>query len=124
MKAPKLVIPVLLAASFAEEIPLALAAPQQLELQYAIMRTQPETPQPVFAPVVRRYRRHVRYRRYAYVKRRSRAKSAAIVGGSALGGAAIGGLAGGGKGAAVGALAGGAAGLIYDRKTHKKVVRE
>ena len=37
---------------------------------------------------------------------RSKKKSAAIVGGSALGGAAIGGLAGGGKGAAVGALAG------------------
>jgi hypothetical protein len=48
----------------------------------------------------------------------------AIVGGSAAGGAAIGALAGGGKGAAIGALAGGGAGFIYDRKTHKKVVRQ
>ena len=36
---------------------------------------------------------------------RSKKKSAAIVGGSALGGAAIGGLAGGGKGAAIGGAA-------------------
>jgi outer membrane lipoprotein SlyB len=61
-------------------------------------------------------------RRYV-VKRRSKKKSVAIVGGSALGGAAIGGLAGGKKGAAIGAIAGGGAGFIYDRKTHKKVVR-
>jgi hypothetical protein len=124
MKAPKLFIPILLAASFVEEIPTAVAAPQEVELQYAIMRTQPETPQPEFVPIVRRYRRHVAYRPRVYVRRRSRAKSAAIVGGSALGGAAIGALAGGGKGAAIGALAGGGAGYIYDRKTHKKVVRE
>ncbi|HEV2690376.1 MAG TPA: hypothetical protein VGV35_17590 [Bryobacteraceae bacterium] len=58
------------------------------------------------------------------VKRRSKKKSAAIVGGSAAGGAAIGALAGGGKGAGIGALTGGAAGFIYDRKTHKKVVRQ
>jgi len=64
----------------------------------------------------------VAQRRYV-VKRRSKTKSAAIVGGSALGGAAIGGLAGGKKGAAIGAIAGGGAGFIYDRKTHKKVVR-
>ena len=64
----------------------------------------------------------VAQRRYV-VKRRSKAKSVAIVGGSALGGAAIGGLAGGKKGAAIGAIAGGGAGFIYDRKTHKKVVR-
>ena len=58
-----------------------------------------------------------------YVKRRSHKKSAAIVGVSALAGAGIGALAGGGKGAGIGALVGGAGGLIYDRKTHKKVVR-
>jgi uncharacterized protein YcfJ len=66
------------------------------------------------------YRRH----RRVVVRRRSGRKSAAIVGGSAAGGALIGGLAGGGKGAAIGAVAGGGAGLIYDRKTHKKVIRE
>src|SRR5690349_1470993 len=53
---------------------------------------------------------------------RSKKKSAAIVGGSALGGAAIGGLAGGGKGAAIGALAGGTGGYVYDRKSQKKPV--
>jgi uncharacterized protein YcfJ len=70
------------------------------------------------------YRRRRYHRRHTYVHRRSGRKSAAIVGGSALGGAAIGALAGGGKGAAIGAIAGGGAGYIYDRKTHKKVVRE
>jgi len=54
--------------------------------------------------------------------RRSKKKSAAIIGGSALGGAAIGGLAGGKKGAAIGALAGGGGGYVYDRKTQKKPV--
>lgn len=73
-----------------------------------------------FVPVVRRSRR-VRSR--YVVKRRSKAKSAAIVAGSAGTGAAIGALAGGGKGAGIGAIAGGAAGFIYDRKTHKKVIR-
>jgi len=56
------------------------------------------------------------------VKRRSKKKSVAIVGGSALGGAAIGGLAGGKKGAAIGALAGGGAGYVYDRKSQKKPI--
>jgi outer membrane lipoprotein SlyB len=56
------------------------------------------------------------------VKRRSKKKSAVIVGGSALGGAAIGGLAGGKKGAAIGALAGGGGGYVYDRKTQKKPI--
>jgi outer membrane lipoprotein SlyB len=76
--------------------------------------------QPQYVQVVTRRRYHSRY----VVKRRSKAKSAAIIGGSAAGGAAIGALAGGGKGAAIGALAGGGAGFIYDRKTHKKVVRQ
>lgn len=53
---------------------------------------------------------------------RSKKKSAAIVGGSALGGAAIGGLAGGKKGAAIGALAGAGGGYVYDRKSQKKPV--
>jgi hypothetical protein len=79
--------------------------------------------EPVYVDVVhRRHRRRVYHRHYV-VKRRSRARSAAIVGGSAAGGALIGGLAGGGKGAAIGAVAGGGAGYLYDRKTHKKVVR-
>jgi outer membrane lipoprotein SlyB len=72
----------------------------------------------------RRYRARRRNNRPTYyVQRRSKKKSAAIIGGSAAGGAAIGALAGGGKGAAIGAIAGGGAGLIYDRSTHKKVVR-
>ena len=73
------------------------------------------------------YRDRVVYRtaqpRY-YVHRRSKKHSAEIIGGSALGGAGIGALVGGGKGALVGGLVGGAAGTVYDRTTHKKVVRE
>lgn len=84
-------------------------------------------PAPVVNSVARRRapaRRRVGARRNHYVvRKRSWKKSAAIVGGSAAGGAAIGALAGGGKGAAIGALAGGAGGLVYDRATHKKVVR-
>ena len=75
----------------------------------------------------RRYyarRRYYRSRHRTVVRRRPFSHSVAIVGGSAAGGAAIGALAGGGKGAAVGALAGGAGGLVYDRLTHKKVVRK
>jgi len=75
---------------------------------------------PAFAVTSHRYRRHTSH---YVVKKRSKKKSAAIIGGSAAGGAAIGALAGGGKGAAIGAIVGGAGGLIYDRKTHKKVVR-
>jgi hypothetical protein len=67
-------------------------------------------------------RRPVRTKR-VYVKKRSKAKSTAIVGGSAATGAAIGALADGGKGAAIGAIAGGAGGFVYDRNTHKKRVR-
>ena len=78
--------------------------------------------QPQYVPVVRRY--HRRRVRRVVVRRRSTKKSLAIVGGSAAGGAAIGALAGGGKGAAIGALAGGGAGFVYDRLTHKKVVRQ
>lgn len=51
---------------------------------------------------------------------RSKAKSAAIIAGSAGAGAAIGAIAGGGKGAAIGAISGGTAGLIYDRTTANK----
>ena len=51
---------------------------------------------------------------------RSKAKSAAIIGGSAAAGAAIGAMAGGGKGAAIGAITGGAGGLVYDQVTRRK----
>ncbi|MFN3324756.1 MAG: hypothetical protein ACK5AZ_14760 [Bryobacteraceae bacterium] len=49
--------------------------------------------------------------------RRTKGRTAMIIGGSAGTGAAIGGIAKGGKGAAVGALSGAAAGFIYDRVT-------
>jgi hypothetical protein len=62
-------------------------------------------------------------RKVTYVKKRSKKKSAAIVGGSAGTGAAIGALAGGGKGAAIGAIVGGASGVVYDQNTRKKRVR-
>ncbi len=78
---------------------------------------------PAVQPAVRR--KHVRKHRHrTFVRKRSWKKSAAIVGGSAATGAAIGALAGGGKGAGIGALAGGGAGLVYDRLTHKKRVRQ
>jgi hypothetical protein len=51
---------------------------------------------------------------------RSKAKSAAIIGGGAAAGAAVGAMAGGGKGAAIGAIAGGAGGYVYDRATKNK----
>lgn len=55
-------------------------------------------------------------------KRRSKKKSAAIVGGSGLAGAGIGALAGGKKGAVIGGVAGAGAGYVYDRKSQKKPV--
>jgi len=58
-------------------------------------------------------------RYYSDYGRRSKGKSAAIIGGSAAAGAVIGALAGRGKGAAIGALIGGVGGLIYDRSTYK-----
>jgi len=76
------------------------------------------------------YRDRVVYRTRAaaqpryVVHRRSKKHSAAIIGGSTVGGAGIGALVGGKKGALIGGLLGGGAGTVYDRKTHKKVVRE
>jgi len=77
------------------------------------------------APVRERvvYRNRVAAPR-TYVHRRSKKHSAEIIGGSAIGGAGIGALVGGKKGALIGGLVGGAAGTVYDRKTHKKVVRQ
>lgn len=112
-------------------VPGPAAEPVQSEpvqYRYAVADSNTEAH---YTPVItQRRRRYARSRYYTasrpryVVKRRSKAKSAAIIGGSAAAGAGIGALAGGGKGAGIGAIAGGAAGLIYDRKTHKKVVRE
>src|SRR5690349_2563996 len=115
--------------SFFAPGPLASGvAADPAQYKYAVANGRAEAQ---YVPVVtQRRRRYARRNYYAssrpryVVKRRSKAKSAAIVGGSAAAGAGIGALAGGGKGAGIGAIAGGAAGLIYDRKTHKKVVRE
>ncbi|HYP07515.1 MAG TPA: hypothetical protein VER03_14880 [Bryobacteraceae bacterium] len=70
----------------------------------------------------RRANRAVYDDRGVVTQRRSGAKSAAIIGGSAAAGAAVGAMAGGGKGAAIGALAGGAGGYVYDRATKNKEV--
>lgn len=109
-----------LAVTLAVEVPTALAGPQAVRFEPAIARSGSQVQ---YVDVVRR-RRVVRRGRYVAVRRRSKKKSAAIVAGSAAAGAGIGALAGGGKGAAIGALAGGGAGLVYDRSTHKKVIRE
>ena len=74
----------------------------------------------VVQAAVRHYRR--RYRHGYVVRRRSKKKQAAIIGGSALAGAGVGALAGGKKGAAIGAGVGGAGGTAYDLKTRKKKV--
>jgi hypothetical protein len=102
-------------------------AAEPVQYRYAVADNTTEVH---YTPVITPRRRYARRRYYTasrpryVVRRRSKAKSAAIIGGSAAAGAGIGALAGGGKGAGIGAIAGGAAGLIYDRKTHKKVVRE
>ena len=105
------------------------AEAQQVQYRYAVADSGTEAH---YTPVMtRRRRRYLRRQRYYaasrpryVVKRRSKAKSVAIVGGSAAAGAGIGALAGGPTGAGIGAIAGGTAGFIYDRKTHKKVVRQ
>jgi outer membrane lipoprotein SlyB len=118
-----------LISSFVPGPTTPIAAAQPVQYSYAVANG---TTNAHYVPVMtRRRRRYLRRRQYYstsrpryVVKRRSTGKSVAIVGGSAAAGAGIGALAGGGKGAGIGAIAGGAAGLIYDRKTHKKVVRE
>lgn len=113
----------LLAATMLETAPGALAQTGAVRFENAVQRSERVEMVPVVRRRQRRYRRVVASRGVV-VRRRSKKKSAAIVGGSALAGAGIGALAAGGKGAAIGAIAGGGAGYIYDRKTHKKVVRE
>lgn len=120
MKAKNWIAAGLLAASIGIEVPAATAAVPQVPVQYAVASGN-DNVQFVDVARRRRYRRY-RYGRTVVVRRRSRKKSVAIVGGSAATGAAIGALAGGGKGAAIGALAGGAGGYAYDRATHKKRV--
>ncbi len=66
--------------------------------------------------------RRARHRRTVIVRRRPFSHSVAIVGGSALAGAGVGALVGGPPGAIVGALTGGVGGLIYDRRTHRRVI--
>jgi hypothetical protein len=106
------------------------AATEPVQYRYAVANSSTEaTYTPVMTQRRKRYLRRQRYyaassRPRYVVRRRSKAKSVAIVGGSAAAGAGIGALAGGPTGAGIGAIAGGTAGFIYDRKTHKKVVRE
>ncbi|MDQ6758917.1 MAG: hypothetical protein M3Z32_03495 [Acidobacteriota bacterium] len=121
MKIQHWVASTVLVATLAVEVPTALASPQAVRFEPAVARSGSEAQ---YVNVVRRRRGRVRRGRYVAVRRRSKKKSAAIVAGSAAAGAGIGALAGGGKGAAIGALAGGGAGLVYDRSTHKKVIRE
>ena len=118
----------LIAFVFPESMSSVVAAqPGATPYRYTVANSSVEAQ---YKPVItRRRRRYLTRHRYVsrpryVVRRRSKAKSAAIIGGSAAAGAGIGALAGGGKGAGIGAIAGGAAGLIYDRKTHKKVVRQ
>jgi outer membrane lipoprotein SlyB len=111
--------------SFLIAIPLAVSALLAQDVAPAVYHSgAPENQAAIVQVSHHRHRRHYRHSRHVVVKKRSTKKSLAIVGGSAAGGAAIGALAGGGKGAAIGALAGGASGFVYDRATHKKVVRE
>jgi hypothetical protein len=125
----RMILAVAVMSSFVGPREIQAADPMEIGQAETCCAVASGTARTNYEPVVRRRRRYVARRRYVsrpryIVKRRSKAKSAAIIGGSAAAGAGIGALAGGGKGAGIGAIAGGAAGLIYDRKTHKKVVRQ
>ena len=98
-------------------------APLPLEADYGVPVTSTAFEQPVqiaaspTRPIQRVYDDRRVYDGRAVSQPRSKAKSAAIIGGSAAAGAAIGAMAGGGKGAAIGAITGGAGGLVYDQVT-------
>ena len=103
--------------------PVAAAAPAQaLAGPGAGAVAVPVAATPVRERVV--YRNRAAARPHYSVHERSKAHTAEIIGGSAVGGAGIGALVGGKKGALIGGLVGGAAGTVYERKTHKKVVRQ
>ena len=115
-------------AALASFLGVAEAPAQQVEFKTMEMHSLAGPQEPVFVQVAHHRTRVARSHYVApqpryVVRKRSKGKSAAIVGGSAAGGALIGALAGGGKGAAIGAVAGGGAGYLYDRKTHNKTVR-
>jgi uncharacterized protein YcfJ len=101
--------------------PVAAAAPAQALAGPGAVAV-PVAAAPVRERVV--YRNRAAARPHYFVHERSKAHTAEIIGGSAVGGAGIGALVGGKKGALIGGLVGGAAGTVYERKTHKKVVRQ
>jgi hypothetical protein len=104
--------------------PIAYGQPVAQPVAYVTSDGRVTTLQPAAAPVVVRespapvrtvYRTApVQERVVETAPRRSAAKTALIIGGSAASGAGVGGLIGGGKGALLGAAIGGGAASIYE----------
>ena len=94
----------------------SVATQQNVPPSQAISRTHLVQPKVVYASSPARVANPVS----PTPRKRSVAKEALIIGGSAGAGAAIGAVAGGKKGAAIGAMSGGVAGLIYDVATRNK----